>query len=572
MPEPLANQRRIARTPIGRAFAVALCLALAGGTGCAPNPIDLEAGLPEFQELAALTVPGGGRVNVIGGNLLLARTDLTIDTQLGAFSVGATWNSATREWRWSFDGIKVASGVLTDESGYAMNFGALPNGAAVAGTQWVRVNLNACGALQIKTKGGLQHDFRCDGRQLSMHWSSSYEPYLRWRHELVGDGRLRTTAIEQCLAAGGGCHPVYDFAYDASGRVSSITDRAGRTALSSYDASGRLVQARDGLDVAKGWPGARYEYAANGDLTSVTNSEGERVEFEYAQGRRVSKVRQVGLENPVHQFYYEGKNANTGLYVTRFADPLGNEVRFRYDADRMLREVESMGTGEKVTRAWSNRRVTALTLPDGVTTTWSYASDDVATRIDPSGNVTTFTYQPNGVNRDDPRRRAVLAIADSIGPVESRSYDGSGRLVAVTNGAGETTAFTYGSHEMIATRTLPTGLIWSYEDYGVHGHATSVTPPGQGDPVVLGYDAVGNRRMGDLLEREPEWGASLRESTTPTATSLRSSSPISTRSSARTSTSRSASRSSTAVIGAKPRSGGRPAPITSSTTTRSAGR
>ena len=53
--------------------------------------------------------------------------------------------------------------------------------------------------------------------------------------------------------------------------------------LVSYDAEGRLIAARDALDLEKGWPGTSYGYTilASGQsvLSSRTNSEGERVEF-----------------------------------------------------------------------------------------------------------------------------------------------------------------------------------------------------------------------------------------------------------------------------------------------------
>ena len=60
--------------------------------------------------------------------------------------------------------------------------------------------------------------------------------------------------------------------------------------------------ARDGLDLAQGWPGRRYEYAG-GLLTSVTNSEGERVEYAYQDGRLVA-VAQPGGEDPLFEFHY----------------------------------------------------------------------------------------------------------------------------------------------------------------------------------------------------------------------------------------------------------------------------
>ena len=67
-----------------------------GGHGAALSPVP---GLPAYQIPAAIPVPGGV-VNAAGGNLLVRRVDLAIDTHLGTREIGATYNSATRRWRW----------------------------------------------------------------------------------------------------------------------------------------------------------------------------------------------------------------------------------------------------------------------------------------------------------------------------------------------------------------------------------------------------------------------------------------------------------------------------------------
>src|SRR5262245_43822182 len=71
------------------------------GSGSDSTLLSPSPGLPRFQEPAALEVPGG-IVNAAGGNLLLRRVDLSIDTKLGTLEIGAVYNSKTRSWRWSF--------------------------------------------------------------------------------------------------------------------------------------------------------------------------------------------------------------------------------------------------------------------------------------------------------------------------------------------------------------------------------------------------------------------------------------------------------------------------------------
>jgi hypothetical protein len=103
---------------------------------------------------------------------------------------------------------------------------------------------------------------------------------------------------------------------DESERVDSITDRAGGVVLYSYDAGGRLQNVRDGFDVAEDLPGYSYEYDGT-NLTSITTSEGKRIEFEYLTNGadledRIHSVTQIGEGNPQYRFdYYRDADRNS---------------------------------------------------------------------------------------------------------------------------------------------------------------------------------------------------------------------------------------------------------------------
>jgi hypothetical protein len=93
----------ITARPIDRAIA-ALWIALISTLGCPPRSEMLApaAGLPQYQERAVVPLPGAV-VNPLGGNLLVRRSDLSIDTHLGTREIGAAYNSASEQWLWSFD-------------------------------------------------------------------------------------------------------------------------------------------------------------------------------------------------------------------------------------------------------------------------------------------------------------------------------------------------------------------------------------------------------------------------------------------------------------------------------------
>ncbi len=460
-----------------------------GLLACEGEPLAPRAGLPEYREMATLALPGPARLDVAGGNLLVSRTDLDLDTQLGPFSVGAVWNSAERRWIWSFDGISFSNGVFTDATGATHPVGALAAGAAIPGTIWVKVSqAGQSGPNRMKTKGGLEYAFSNAGKLLSIRWTSSANPRLQFTQSLQGDGALHPAAIEQCLGVVVECHSVFTIGYDSSGRVTEISDRAGRRALFLYDASGRLVTARDGLDVASDLPGYRYEYSG-GDLTAITNSEGERVEYAYDASGRLLRATQIGEDGPARSFSYRGRSGSTP-YRTTATDPLGAVRIYRYDGNHQILAVEDVQSAETTTFAWLQNRVTSRTTPDGATVQWVYSNDDVTLRIEPSGNITSYSYQPEGVDRVLPGRRPLLRMADSLGTLEERSYDAAGRLVSVANGAGEILSLEYGADEMPSGFTDPAGISTSLSGYGEHGHATRVSRAGVAR--TFGFDAVGN--------------------------------------------------------------------------------
>jgi RHS repeat-associated protein len=114
----------------------------------------------------------------------------------------------------------------------------------------------------------------------------------------------------------------------------------------------------------------------------------------------------------------------------------------------------------------------------------------------PSGNVRTFRYRADATNREAPLARPLLELRDSLGLVERRTYDASGRLVSVENGASETSALAYDASEALASLTAPDGTQRLYTHYGAHGHPSFVRFAGSSGAETHAYDAVGNRIRG----------------------------------------------------------------------------
>lgn len=466
-----------------------LLLVLAVVPACDPQPLAPVPGLPEFQELATLAVAPGLRVNLAGRNLLLERRDLSIDTRLGTWILGGVYNSADRRWRWSFE-LHWADAVFVDARGTRFETAGLDPGDAIPGSAWV-----VSAPRRLRTKGGLVHVFAPDGPLEAIHWVGGEFPRLVFRREGVA-GTLRVTRIEQCTDAAT-CSVVFDLERDAAGRLVSVVDRAGRVAEFAWDGEGRLVAARDGLDTARGWPGFHYDY--EGDrLVGQTSSEGDTVAL--AESGREIRVQPGGSGHPAHVFAFSPESG--GVYAVEHVDPLGHRSRYELDAGRRLQAREQLDLGERTEFAWEGVRPVERIEPDGTRTRWSWANDHLATRTEPWGNVTRFTWAVAAENRRAPLRPAIRRLEDDLGLREEREYDGRGRLVALRNGAGETTSFVWDGAGNLSRLRDPAGREARFEAWGEHGH------PGR---VVVG-DRVHERRydgVGNLVRRgvdEPDVG------------------------------------------------------------------
>jgi RHS repeat-associated protein len=481
----------LTRSLPGRTLALALAIGIAA-LGCQPRPsLGPADGAPEYQLAGLIAVPGGA-VNAAGGNLMIERLDMSIDTVLGTREIRAVYNAHSGDWLWSFQ-VTYDGSEFRDPTGARHDLDAIADGAAIPGTVYVKADADT-----IETKGGWAFHFDANGKLSYVGWKTADYPRLQY----IRTGDL--LEIEQCPGASS-CLLFYSIALNPAGDPLSVTDaRTGRIAEFQYDGLGRLVVARDALAVDEGWPGFRYEYSLGGTLlTAITNSEGERIEYAYQGNRRIRDVIQIGEGNPTHRFGYSGKDA-AGLYKALHTNPLGALTRYIVDGQRRLHRVELADAGEATAFTWAGRRPASLTLPSGVTTFFTYVGDDLASVVQPSGNVVTTTYEPGAVNFDNQFASAIARIEDSLGLVEERSYDAQGRVETISNGEGDTFSSTY-SEATLASITNPQGAQFSFPFYGVHGHWLRM----QGDASdQRSHDLVGNalvtsvqRQLGGLLIR-----------------------------------------------------------------------
>ena len=476
-----------------RALSSLLCITVTA-LGCVGGNAPLAARAGAYDHEGRLRIAFRGfEVNVAGGNLLLRRSDFSIDTRLGTIELGASYNSASREWRWSHE-LELGAEVFVDASGARHALDGVAAGERIPGSAWIYEGPGA-----VRTRGGLVHRFAPSGVLALVHWRHAEYPQLRFSR----------TAVDQCTDAAA-CSPVFSITRDVEGRIVAIDDRAGRHAEYTWSAAGMQERALDPLSYEAGLPGARYEYEGlfPDRLSAIETPDGERFEIVFAlvsgRLRAVREPAEPGMAAPTVEFHFE-RDPASDHNVTRVVNALGAECRFEFDDERRL-VAQTNAAGDVWSWGWQGTdRVWELG-PGGAAREWSHGPEGVS-ETNALGNVITTLYAPHAVNREAPFEPAVAERSDALGTLEERVYDAHGRIVRLRDAVGDETTWTYHADGLVASRTSPLEGELSFDDYGEHGHAGSIEhaeviedPLWDVPPV---YDAVGN------LVRGPQIGATL---------------------------------------------------------------
>jgi RHS repeat-associated protein len=285
--------------------------------------------------------------------------------------------------------------------------------------------------------------------------------------------------------------------YNENGYATEVHDPFGRQALFEYDVNGNLTRI---TDMGGYW--SSFSYDANVYLTSVGNQRGtwlfyiEPADIFNAYpdtypspGREMFANERVTITNPLggkEEFFYYGGCDIYGLlpgpagcgvgwyvsprhYVTWEDNDINNYVSkspkiiYHYS-------VSTSGSGQINQRYYPDGG-TELFEFDPMTGKGSKYSDQlgyetnflyndkgsITSLTEPLGNVTTYTYGPNGF---DPG-----AISTGLGSV-SLLYDSARNLRSVTDRLGNTYTFTYNQYGQKTSVTDPAGSVSSFVYFG----------------------------------------------------------------------------------------------------------
>ena len=310
-----------------------------------------------------------------------------------------------------------------------------------------------------------------------------------------------------------------NFTYDAQNRITGMTDPAGGAYVYAYDGNNNLVSVRypDGTTRGYVYENTAFPHA----LTGIIDENGVRfATWVYnASGLAISSEHAGGVDKVTLSYDF-----TTG--VTTVTDALGSKTAYSYGA--------SFGAARPV----------SVTRPTTAPNNRSYdANGNVKTYVDNKGTVATYIYDlnrnletshqlspisptvtttwhstfrlPTGIS--DPFRGSffsydakgnllIKTVSGLIGPFTyntrtwTYTYNSSGQVLTVDgprSDVQDVATFTYDAQGNLATIKNALGHVTSITRYDVHGRPLSVTDP-NGLVTTLAYDARGRLTSRDV--------------------------------------------------------------------------
>ncbi|MEV1143136.1 LamG-like jellyroll fold domain-containing protein [Micromonospora sp. NPDC049799] len=305
--------------------------------------------------------------------------------------------------------------------------------------------------------------------------------------------------------------------YDALGNVVETIDPSGATRF-SYDQLNRMTRRDEPSSTDQERAVTTYTYTRTGEVLSVTDPTGARVESTYDDlDRQVTQTRverHPTLRNLVTRMVYDDRGDLTSIVsptgattvntfntvgeLTRTTAPTGVATVFGYDfAGRQVRISDGLGRTTRVAYdLFGNRTADSQLKADGTvlrTQTYGYdVAGNMTSSTDPYQTATTYRY--DAANR---LVEQVEPVTDSKSITTTFGYDPAGNRTRYTDGRGNSTVYTYNSlglpesaiepataaHPAAADRTWTVG-------YDAEGKPVRLSAPG-GVHRTRTYDAAG---------------------------------------------------------------------------------
>ncbi|HKF83165.1 MAG TPA: DUF6531 domain-containing protein [Solirubrobacterales bacterium] len=293
------------------------------------------------------------------------------------------------------------------------------------------------------------------------------------------------------------------FAY-TEGKVTSIEDPMGRKVKYAYE-SGHLASVTLPGEETPRW---KFKYDASHRLTEVTDGRGGVIKTEYDAKHRA--IKQTDPMGRVRKFAY---GESEGLRTTTITEPNGSTTFEKFNAaGEPLEVIKAKGTGleRKATYEYDPAyQLIKATDALGHSTTYAYnAAGDRTLKKDAEGNEAKWTYNAT---------HDILTETTPKGEVTTYKRDAKGNVEAIERpapgGLTQKTTFKYAANGDLQSVTDPLGRETKFE-YETYGNRKAEINPA-GDKITWAYNKNGEQ-LAEVSPRGNEEGAKAEEFETKT--------------------------------------------------------
>lgn len=342
---------------------------------------------------------------------------------------------------------------------------------------------------------------------------------------------------------------VIGFAYDARGRLTQKTVDGNTTAY-TYDKAGNLTQTTSAVGVTH-----TFTYDAAHRLTDITDALGGKIHYTLdAMGNRVQEdikdaqgnvvktqrrvydalnrlAQDIGAYNQTTRYEYDA-NGN----LTQVTDANGHATQHQYDSlDRLIRSTDALA-GLTDYRYDSQDRLTQVTDANNHDTVYSYNGLGDLMQLDsPNTGITQYGYDSAGnrIGKTDAANVSVTYTYDALNRIKSGDggaqfyYDENGNLGklsrALRSGYSGNRTLKYdraGRLTSITAKGLPhTYDNFIYYAYDADGKVEKISHSGYRE-VLYGFDAAGQIESVSLHDWDDGTVSWVYDITTPLATHI----------------------------------------------------
>ena len=436
------------------------------------------------------------------------------------FTPASMQDALGNQTNYSYDANSRLSRIV-DPNGSAVSFSYDARGALTSFTNENGVTLSATfdadGRLASRTNpygGRTAYTWTADGN-LAAYADSLGNP-RRYTYDSLHRLSNYTNALGQTVR----------FTRDRAGHVLSIADDAGTRATYTYNGEGRRTSFRDAL--GRTW---KYTIDVMGRRSAMTTPLGNAVSFSYDSLGRMTAVKDALGQSSTVQYDAMGRVAQVqsagGLttsiarnslgLATSITDPNGNAWTRDYDKiGRLATRTDPLGN--QTTYTYAGTRLSSVTMPTGTLSIGVDPAGRITKRQYSDGTTLNYSYDPRGriatadgvaVQRDargqitasngitigrDPLGR-ITSMAYADGKTITYTYNDSGKLAQIGDWAGGVTTFGYDAAGEMTSMQRANGLASNY-DYDADGRIVHMTT-GSLASISLTRDAGGHVTSAD---------------------------------------------------------------------------